>query len=70
MNESLAAKSGIKEGDIITQFDGKTINSAEELAEAAQESREKTSVKVNVLRDGKPQEIEIKTPKKLKTANL
>jgi serine protease Do len=70
MNESLAAKSGIKEGDIITEFDGQAINSAEELAEAAQESREKTSVKVSVIRDGKSQTIEIKTPKKLKTANL
>lgn len=69
-NESLAEKSGIKKGDIITEFDGKAVNSADDLAEAAQESREKTSVKVQVTRDGKSQTIEVKTPKKLKTANL
>lgn len=68
--ESLAEKAGIKVGDIITSFDGKTINSADELVEAAQESREKPAVKVEFLRDGKAQSIEIKTPKKLKTANL
>ncbi len=68
--ESLAEKAGVKVGDIITSFDGKTINSADELVEAAQESREKPSVKVELIREGKAQTIEIKTPKKLKTANL
>lgn len=68
--ESIAEKSGIKEGDIITEFDGKAINSADDLAEAAQESREKAAVKVQLTRDGKSQTIEVKTPKKLKTANL
>lgn len=69
-DESLAEKAGIKEGDIITEFDGKTINSADELAEVAQGSREKPTVKLQITRDGKSQTIEIKTPKKLKTANL
>ncbi len=69
-DESLAEKAGIKEGDIITEFDGKTINSADELAEAAQEAREKSSMKVQLTRDGKSQTVEIKIPKKLKTANL
>jgi len=69
-DESLAEKAGIKKGDIITQFDGKSINSADELADAAKDSREKPSVKVQVTRAGKAQTIEIKTPKKLKTANL
>ena len=69
-DESLAEKAGIKEGDIITEFDGKTINSADDLAEAAQDAREKSSMKVQLTRDGKSQTIEIKIPKKLKTANL
>ena len=69
-DESLAEKAGIKEGDIITEFDGKTINSADELAEAAQEAKEKSSMKVQLTRDGKSQTVEIKIPKKLKTANL
>ena len=69
-DESAADKSGIKEGDIITSFDGKTVNSADDLARAAQESREKSSVSVKLTRAGKAQTIEIKTPKKLKTTNL
>jgi serine protease Do len=68
--ESFAAKSGIKEGDIITKFNGEDVNSATELAEVAKESREKNSIPVTVTRDGKSQNIEIKIPKKLKTANL
>ncbi len=63
-DESAAAKAGIKEGDIITRFDGKEINSATALAEAARAAKEKASVHVSILRDGKPQEIEVKVPEK------
>ncbi len=69
-DESIAGKAGIKEDDIITEFNGKTVNSADELAEAARDSREKPSVTVKLTRDGKSQTVELKTPKKLKTANL
>jgi serine protease Do len=69
-DESAAGKAGIKEDDIITEFDGKTVNSADELSKAARESREKASVSVKVKRDGKIQSVEIKTPRKLKTADL
>ncbi|WP_315819987.1 PDZ domain-containing protein [Paraflavitalea speifideaquila] len=69
-DESAAAKAGIKEDDIITEFNGKVVNSADELAEAARESREKASVTVKLTRDGKSQTVEIKTPRKLRTANL
>ena len=69
-DESAAEKAGIKEGDIITRFDGKDVNSANDLSEGARAAKDKVSIKVNLLRDGKPQEIEIKIPKKLRTANL
>ena len=72
-DESAAAKAGIKEGDIITRFDGKEVNSANTLAELARVSREdktKPTVKVSLLRGGKPLEVEVKTPRKLKTADL
>jgi serine protease Do len=69
-DESAAEKAGIQKNDIITEFDGKKVTSADELSKAAMESREKTAVKVNITRDGKAQTIEIKTPRKLKTANL
>jgi serine protease Do len=69
-DESVAGKAGIKEGDIITDFDSKTVNSADELANAAKAARDKAVVTVKLKRDGKDQTIEIKTPKKLKTAEL
>ena len=69
-DESLAEKAGIKEGDIITEFDGKSINSADDLASAAKASKEKSSISVKFTRDGKAQSAEIKIPKKLKTTNL
>jgi len=69
-DESSAAKAGIKEGDIITRFDGKEVNSASALAESAQTSKSKPSVHINLLRDGKPLDLEVKTPRKLRTADL
>ena len=68
--ESIAEKAGLKEGDIITEFDGKTVNDTDALAKAARDSREKSSVNVKFNRDGKSQSAELKTPKKLKTTNL
>jgi serine protease Do len=68
--ESAAEKAGIKEDDIITEFDGKKVNSTEELANFAREAREKPAVKITFNRDGKSQTVELKTPRKLKTANL
>jgi len=69
-DESSAEKAGIKEGDIITRFDGKDVNSATALAELARESKTKTSVKISLSRAGKSQEVEVKIPRKLKTADL
>ncbi|AXY77184.1 PDZ domain-containing protein [Paraflavitalea soli] len=69
-DESVAGKAGIKEDDIITEFNGKAVNSADELAAAARDAKEKPSVTVKLTRDGKAQTVELKTPKKLKTANL
>jgi len=69
-DESLADKAGIKEGDIITDFNEKPIKSADDLVEQARAARELNSIKVKLLREGKSENIEIKIPKKLKTANL
>jgi serine protease Do len=69
-DESTAAKAGIKEGDVITRFDGKEINSVTALTEAAHVAKEKISVKVTIVRDGKAQEIEVHVPRRLRTADL
>ena len=69
-DDSPADKAGIKEGDLITSFDGKEVSSAVTLAELAKAAKDKPGVKVGLIREGKAREIEIKVPKKLKTANL
>jgi len=69
-DESAAEKAGVKEGDIITSFDGKEVNSAVTLAELAKAGKDKPSIKVGLTREGKAREIEVKIPRKLKTANL
>jgi len=68
--DSPAEKAGIKEGDIITQFDSKNVTSANELAELARANGSKSPVKIKITRAGKPMDIEVKIPKKLRTAEL
>ena len=65
-----AGKAGIKEDDIITEVDGKTVNSADEIAKIMKENKDKGSVKVKLLRKGKTENVEVKIPRKLKTADL
>ncbi len=67
---SPAGKAGIKEGDIITRFDGKDVENATMLADLAREARDKAKVNISLTRDSKTLEIEVKVPKKLKTADL
>ena len=67
---SAADKAGIRENDIITQFEGNDVNSADELARAARAIKTGDDVSVRIQRDGRSQNIDIKFPKKLKTTNL
>jgi serine protease Do len=68
--DSPADKAGVKEGDIITQFEGKEVNSAEALSTLARENRAKYELKLKLLRDGKSEDVDIKMPRKLKTTDL
>lgn len=65
-----AAKAGIKEDDVITEVDGKAVNGADEIAKIMKENKDKGSVKVKLLRKGKTENVEVKIPRKLKTADL
>ena len=67
---SAADKAGIKENDVITEFEGKAVNSADALAQASREAKDKSSLKIKLNRAGSSQTVEVKIPKKLKTANL
>lgn len=70
--ESNAAKAGIQEGDVIVEFAGKEVNSADEVAKLYREKlrAKATTVPVKMKRDGKEKSVEIKVPRKLKTADL
>ncbi len=69
-DSSAAFKAGLKKGDIILQFDGKAANSTSELVDDLRDARQKPSVKVKIQRGAITQEIDIKIPRKLKTAEL
>jgi serine protease Do len=69
-DEGNAKKAGIKENDVIIAVNDKDVNSADEVARIVRESREKGSVMLKIKRAGKTQNIEVKMPKKLKTADL
>ncbi|HET9435171.1 MAG TPA: PDZ domain-containing protein [Chitinophagaceae bacterium] len=68
--ESNAAKAGIKENDLVTHFNDKEVNSADEVARLVKENKDKVSFNLKIKRDGKTQNIEVKVPRKLKTADL
>lgn len=65
-----AGKSGLKEDDIITEINGKEVKSVDDLKAKLKELKEGESFKMGVKRNGMTQTIDIKYPKRLKTANL
>lgn len=69
-DSSAAAKAGLKKGDVILQFDGKTVNSTNELIDQLQDARQKPQVMVKIQRGAVTREIQLKIPRKLKTAEL
>ncbi len=68
--ESNAAKAGIKEDDVITEVDGKAINSTDEIAKIIRDSKEKKSVTIKFERKGKAESVQVNIPRKIKTADL
>jgi serine protease Do len=68
--ESNAAKAGIKKDDVITEVDGKTMNSTDDIVKVINENKEKNSISVKLSRGGKSQTIEVKMPRKIKKADL
>ncbi|MBZ5858622.1 PDZ domain-containing protein [Flavihumibacter profundi] len=71
-DESAAEKAGLKEGDIITSFDGAPVNSVGQLLDISRAARDakKSSIPFKYLRNNKEQQAELKIPRKLKTAEL
>ena len=69
-DDSNAAKAGLKEGDIIVGVDDHEVKGTEDVTHALRDGREKNSFMFKVQRNGKTQNIEVKMPRKLKTAEL
>ena len=57
--ESPASKAGIKDGDIIKSFNGEPIQHSRQLIDLVSRTKAGSQVKVEILRDGKPQTVEI-----------
>ncbi len=69
-DDSPAEKSGLKEDDIITDINGKTIEGVDALREQIRDLKEGDSLKFGIKRNGNTQVVDVKIPKKLKTADL
>lgn len=59
MPNSGSAKAGIKSGDIITSLNGKPLTSFAELRSRIATTEPRTKVKLGLLRNGKPLEVEV-----------
>jgi serine protease Do len=68
--ESPAQKAGIKEDDVILGIDDTDVKGTEDVLKATRAAKDKNSYKFKVKRGGSTQTIEVKIPRKLKTADL
>ncbi len=67
---SPAAKAGLKENDIITQINDKKVKDVDGIKPIFKLATEGTVFKFNITRNGKNSTIEVRMPKKIKTADL
>lgn len=67
---SPASKAGLKEGDVITELNGKDITGVDDLRSELKDLEEGATIKLTYKRDGKNQTAEVKVPKRLKSADL
>jgi len=56
--DSAAEKAGLKEGDVVVEFDGERVRSARQFTRLVQETPDGRTVKIAVLRDGKKQSFD------------
>ena len=57
-SDSPASKAGLKEGDIVAEFDGERVRSARQFTRLVQETADGRSVKIGIVRGGQKQTIE------------
>ena len=69
-DETNASKAGLKEADVVTEAAGTAIKNVDDLKRVLAENRDKSEISIKVLRSGKTQNLTLKVPKKIKTAEL
>ena len=67
---SQAEKAGLKKGDFVTTIDGRIVKGTDDILRALKPSKDRVSVSFGIERSGKSQTIEVRLPKKIKTAEL
>jgi serine protease Do len=60
----------VKKDDVITHINDEEVDSTDDVVRAMRDARTEGDVTLKVLRDGKEQTIEVRIPRKLKTADL
>jgi serine protease Do len=50
--------------------DGKAVKTVDSLKDSLGDLKDKSSLEIKILRDGKPQTLSLRVPKKIKTADL
>jgi serine protease Do len=68
--ESLAAKAGLKENDVITEVNGKKVKDVNEVRKEIAEIKDKNSYNIKAKRNGSDMNFEIKIPKRVNKADL
>ncbi len=69
-DDSPASKAGLKEGDVITQANGKEVVGVDDLRSVIKDAKEGDTIKLSYTREGKTQSTDVKIPKRLKSADL
>lgn len=69
-DESIAEKAGLREGDIITKVGSDAVTSTADASRMLRQSSEGTAYTLEVLRGNRTERIEVKFPKRLRTAEL
>jgi serine protease Do len=60
MDDSPASSAGLQTGDVILEFGGAAVDSSRTLSRAVGEHKPGDTVKVHILRQGKPQDVNVK----------
>jgi serine protease Do len=68
--DSPAAKAGLKEGDVISEINGKPVDGVDNVRNEIKDLKEGDTFKVKFSRGGSSQTVDVKLPKRLKTADL